>query len=86
MKYTDKQLIDFLEKEFGCALVNDDNGHWALSYCGFQNVVVGKRGQDVQTSFFIGAKEWSNSVRAAIIKEIIIREKENKKKKTGRAK
>ena len=63
---TDKERINWLGKQFGCALINDDNGHWAVVSDGFQNVVTGKKGRDVQTTFFIEAGDWENSVRRAI--------------------
>lgn len=47
-------------------LVNDDNGHWAVSDRGMQNVVCGDEPSDVQTSFFIEAKYWRPTIRAAI--------------------
>ena len=69
-RVTDTDRINFFEKQCNkgsCpALVNDDNGHWAVAESGFQNVVVGKKGQDVHTTFFISAKEWKPTVRQAI--------------------
>lgn len=68
-KTTDTDRINWLEEEVNrgaCpALINDDNGHWALSFNGFQNVVTG-RPKDVSTTFFVKAKAWKNTVRQAI--------------------
>jgi hypothetical protein len=68
-KRTDKQLLDGLDRmvrKGSCpGLINDDNGHWAVSEAGIQNVVTGAP-KDVQTTFFISAKQWRRSVRAAI--------------------
>lgn len=67
---TDKERIDWLEEQAmngACpGLVNDDNGHWAVSCSGFQNAVCGEETQDVETTFFVEAKEWKGSVRDAI--------------------
>lgn len=67
---TDKDRIDWLEKQVSkgacLGLINDDNGHWALSWRGMQNVVTGKKGKDVWTSFHIPAKDWRKTIRKAI--------------------
>lgn len=68
-KRTDTQLLDGLERmvnKGSCpGLINDDNGHWAVSDSGIQNVVTGAP-KDVQTTFYIEAKMWRRTVRAAI--------------------
>ena len=66
---TDKERLDWMEEQFGCGLISDDNGHWAFSYSGFQNVVTGWP-KDVETTFFVEAKDWKASIRAAIDKKI----------------
>lgn len=67
---TDTQRIDWLEKQAdegrSPALVNDDNGHWAVSMSGFQNAVCGDGPQDIETTFFVNANQWKNTVREAI--------------------
>ena len=66
----DTGRIEWLEKQTrkgGCpALVYDDNGHWALSWTGMQNVVTGKNGEEVRTSVHVPAKAWKPSIRKAI--------------------
>ena len=66
---TDTDRINWLEKKVNTGacpgLINDDNGHWALVFDGFQNVVTGKP-KDVSTTFFIKARDWKNTVRQAI--------------------
>lgn len=62
----DTQRLDWLEEQFGCALVNDDNGHWALVFDGIQNLPVGKRTQDIASTFYIEKKHWRQTVRKAI--------------------
>jgi len=68
-KRTDSERLDWLEKQFGSGLISDDNGHWAISTNGFQNVVTGGP-KAVETSFFVRAKEWKKSARSAIDAEI----------------
>jgi len=63
---TDTERIDWLEAQFGCALVNDDNAHWTVAFDGMQNVPEGEGPCDIATSFFIEADRWANSVREAI--------------------
>ena len=66
----DTDRINWLEKQTrkgACpALVYDDNGHWALSWTGMQNVVTGKNGKEVWTSFHVPAKDWKPTIRKAI--------------------
>jgi len=47
-------------------LLNDDNGNWAVSTDGYQNVVSGDDPQDVATHFFIEAKEWKKTPKEAL--------------------
>lgn len=64
---TDTERIDWFEKEaFGCALISDDNGHWAVSGDGMQNVPSSGRPEDIQTTFFVEADRWHPSIREAI--------------------
>ncbi len=48
------------------ALVNDDNGHWAVVEDGMQSVPEGDGPQTISTSFWIEADQWHDSARAAI--------------------
>jgi hypothetical protein len=67
---TDTELLDWFEDKGAivcAALINDDNGHWAVSTTGMQNVIVGDGLGDVQTTFFIEAADWKRSVREAIL-------------------
>lgn len=47
-------------------LINDDNGHWALTGTGYQDVVTGKTPKSFMTSFFIEKKELKKTVLGAI--------------------
>jgi hypothetical protein len=67
---TDTELLDWFEDKgsIACAaLVNDDNGHWAVSTTGMQNVPMQDTPEDIQTTFFIEAKDWKDSIREAIL-------------------
>ena len=66
MGYSDSDLLNWLESQYGCALLNDDNGHWTVSFDGMQNIPEGDEPSAIATSFFIEAKDWKNSVREAI--------------------
>jgi hypothetical protein len=63
---TDKERIDWLESQFGCGLISDDNGHWTLSYDGIQNLPMSEEAEDIATSFFIDRDDWRNSIRGLI--------------------
>lgn len=47
-------------------LLYDDNGHWAVTSDGYQNVVAGDAPEDVETHFFIEASEWKDTPREAL--------------------
>ena len=66
MPRTDSERMDWLEKQFGCALVNDDNGHWALAWDGVQDVPSGNAAETIYSAFFIEKKYWRTTIRRAI--------------------
>lgn len=61
----DTYLLNWLGKQDGAALVNDDGGRWAVSFDGIQNVPE-KEPSDIQTTFFIEAAQWKPTIREAI--------------------
>lgn len=63
---SDTDRLDWLAEQDGAAIISDDNGHWAVSFTGMQNVPVGDEPCDIDTTFFIEAREWHGSVREAI--------------------
>jgi len=70
--YFDQLPIDFIMEQLAnlgqCPnLLNDDNGHWAVTCDGYQNVVFGDEPADVETSFFVVAKDWKNTPREALL-------------------
>lgn len=65
-KHTDSELLDWVSKQLGGALVNDDAGRWAFVFSGIQNVPDFETPIDIQTTFFIEKDEWRESAREAI--------------------
>jgi hypothetical protein len=64
---TDKQLLDWFYKHgFAHSLIGDDNGHWACTCDGIQNVPTGNKVGDMASSVFIEKKMWKKSPREAI--------------------
>lgn len=48
-------------------LMNDDNGHWAVKFDGFQNVPMGDEPDDIQSTCWIEKKCWKDSIYEALI-------------------
>ena len=63
---SDKELLDWLESDYGAGLISDDAGRWVVSESGMQNVPDLDKAIDISTSFFIKAGDWRNSIREAI--------------------
>jgi hypothetical protein len=60
-------VVEKLTDEGNCpGLLFDDNGHWALSLEGAQDVPIGPDPQDIATTFFIEADMWADTVPLAI--------------------
>jgi hypothetical protein len=47
-------------------LLNDDNGHWAVKFDGFQSVPFGDEPDDVETTFFVEKDSWRDTIREAL--------------------
>lgn len=70
-KRTDTELLNGLEaavEQGACpGIINDDDGHWAVTDDGMQNVPnAGGPPIDIQTTFFVKADKWKGTLRAAI--------------------
>ncbi len=70
--YSEQLPFEFIMEELsklGQApnLLYDDNGNWAVTSQGFQNVVYGDEPQDVETHFYVEAKEWKPTPREALL-------------------
>jgi len=63
---TDTELLDWLEKQPGAALINDDAGRWAVSFDGMQNVPDEDVASFIATCFYIEADLWKPTIREAI--------------------
>ena len=70
---TDTERLNWLEEQDCYSLISDDGGHWACTQEGIQNVPMGEP-SDIDTTFFIMADQWKNSIREAI--DFAIKEEE----------
>lgn len=48
-------------------LLNDDNGHWAVKFDGFQEVPMGDDSEDISTTCFVEADWWKDSIYDALV-------------------
>jgi len=67
----DTELLDWLEKmarSGACpGIIYDDNGHWAVSFSGTQELPEEEDNpQDLWTCFLVDEHEWKPSIREAI--------------------
>ncbi len=81
MKTFDKILLKLKNKEINCEealeglskirhcpnLLNDDNGHWAVSFDGFQNVPIGDDPEDISSTIFVEKSNWKDTIYDALI-------------------
>jgi len=72
---TNDELLKALQDSSGESLVCDDNGRWAVTVNGFQNITDPNTGMfitdgpiELNTVFNIKAEEWCNSIREALLK------------------
>ena len=54
------------------ALINDDNGHWALAFDGVQNVPMNSEPCDIQTTFFVEKDLWHEEAGIAICRAALM--------------
>ena len=64
---TDTDLLDWLDKAEGWALISDDAGRWACVCSGWQNVPDLDQPADMRSTFVVEATEWKPTVRSAIV-------------------
>ncbi len=63
-----EQALEYLAETGSCPnILNDDNGHWAISFVGMQNVPMTDEPEDITTTMFVEAKYWKDSIREALI-------------------
>jgi len=70
--YSEQLPFEFIMEELsklGQApnLLYDDNGNWTITSEGYQNVVTGDEPKDVETHFFVEAKNWKPTPREALL-------------------
>ena len=71
----DGERLDWMENLQGAGLINDDNGHWAVSETGMQTVPSPDGPCDIDTNFFVEAKEWKPTIRQALDSAISAQQK-----------
>jgi len=49
------------------ALLFDDNGHWAVSFSGIQNVSSSDEPIDTQSTFYCAKESWKDYIKDALI-------------------
>ncbi len=68
-KITDTQRLNWLEKQEGGGLLSDDNGHWAVSGSGLQNIPSSDgTPAAIASTFFVEKGQWESTIRRAIDK------------------
>jgi len=68
MKFDVVEWFEKLASDGYCpALLNDDNGHWAVSFEGYQSVPVTEEPQNIETCFFVEERCWKQSIMEAVL-------------------
>ena len=74
---TDTERIDWLEQQYGGAIISDDNGHWAFASDGFQNCPMKENEVfDLSSTFLVEKHAFKDTVRDAIDHAIEVELKE----------
>jgi hypothetical protein len=61
------KIFTELADEGGCpALINDDNGHWAVTDEGLQSVPDSDEPEDIHTTFFVEKGKWKDTIEEAV--------------------
>lgn len=68
----DTKRLNWLEKQDGGALINDDDGRWAFASLGVQNVNLTDEEYDLESSWWIEKHAFKSSIREAIDHAITI--------------
>lgn len=64
---TDTQRLEWLEEQQGFGLISDDQGRWAVSTCGMQNLPDDpEKPFDFVGNFVVDAECWRATIREAI--------------------
>jgi hypothetical protein len=63
-----EKTMELLSKKgFSPSLVHDDNGHWAISGDGIQNIPTENKTQDVSLTVFVELKKWKKTIKKAML-------------------
>jgi hypothetical protein len=63
-----EQALESLAEIGYCpVLLNDDNGHWAVNFGGYQAVPISDEPESISLNYFIEAKKWKDSIYEALI-------------------
>lgn len=62
----DTERLDWLSRQDGGCLVNDDNGRWAFASDGYQNCSANGKPFDLYTTHFVEKHAWQGSIRKAL--------------------
>ena len=65
-------ILKMVENGGAPALINDDNGHWALAFDGMQNVPMGDEPCDIDTCFFVEKDMWHEEPGVAICRAALM--------------
>lgn len=60
---TDTELLNWLEKQDGGALINDDDGRWAFASEGFQNMNLEDGPYDLESTWLVEKHAFQPTVR-----------------------
>jgi hypothetical protein len=63
----EQALEDLAEIGYCPCLFNDDNGHWAVSFDGFQQVPLTNEPETISTTSIIEAEDWKDSIYEALL-------------------
>jgi len=62
----DTKRFNWLEEQFGGAVINNDNGMWAFASDGFQNIESGNEAFDLESTFLVEKHAFKPTLREAI--------------------
>jgi len=66
-KMTDTELLNWLEKQDGGALINDDFNHWAFASEGMQNInMEDDKEYDLQSTWWVEKHAFKKTIREAL--------------------
>ena len=64
---TEEALQELTKIGYAPNLVYDDNGHWAVSFNGFQTLAIGDEPEDASITCFVEKEYWKKEIKEALI-------------------